>query len=121
MVPRQSLQSPKDYLPYLYHDQLEVVTIASSLLVFAALVQLSDGVQVIALGALRGMKDVKIPSLITFIAYWIIALPLGYFLTFHYGFGPEGIWFSLFLGLTIAAVWVYIRFIKLSNRRILQG
>ena len=108
----------KDLLPLLYNDEFEVVKIASSLLVFAALFQLSDGVQVISLGALRGMKDVKIPTFITFLAYWVVALPLGYVLAFKYDYGADGIWFALFLGLTIAAIWVFLRFIKLANRQI---
>ena len=108
----------RDYLPLLYNDQPVVVSIASSLLIFAALFQISDGVQVISLGALRGMKDVKIPTLITFIAYWLVALPLSYYLTFVLDYGPEGIWLALTLGLTIAAVWVILRFIRLANRRI---
>ena len=111
----------KDYLPFLYNNEVEVVTIASSLLVYAALFQISDGVQVISLGALRGMKDVKIPTILSFIAYWVIALPLGYYLTFVLDYGPNGIWFSLFLGLTIAAVWVIIRFNKLANQQIARG
>ncbi len=111
----------KDTLPLLYNDQPEVVSIAAGLLIIAALFQLSDGVQVISLGALRGMKDVKIPTLITFLAYWVIALPLGYVLGFSYGYGASGIWFGLFLGLTIAGIWVFARFIKLSNRQIAQS
>lgn len=108
----------KDMLPLLYNDKTEVVKVASALLVIAALFQLSDGVQVISLGALRGMKDVKIPTLITFLAYWVVALPLGYVLAFKYDYGAEGIWFALFLGLTIAAIWVFFRFIRLANKQI---
>ncbi len=108
----------KDALPLLYNDKPEVVSIAAGLLVVAALFQISDGIQVISLGALRGMKDVKIPTIITFISYWLIALPLGYVLAFNYGYGASGIWFGLFLGLTIAGVWVFIRFIKLANKQI---
>ncbi|MCF6360164.1 MAG: MATE family efflux transporter [Cyclobacteriaceae bacterium] len=108
----------KDALPLLYNDKPEVVSIAAGLLVVAALFQISDGIQVISLGALRGMKDVKIPTIITFISYWLIALPLGYVLAFNYNYGASGIWFGLFLGLTIAGVWVFIRFIKLANKQI---
>lgn len=111
----------KDVLPLLYIDKPEVVSIAASLLIIAALFQISDGIQVISLGALRGMKDVKIPTLITFFAYWIIALPLGYVLAFNYNYGAVGIWIGLFLGLSIAGVWVFLRFIKLSNQKITQS
>jgi MATE family multidrug resistance protein len=108
----------KDMLPLLYNDQAEVVKVASSLLIIAALFQISDGVQVISLGGLRGMKDVQIPTLITFLAYWVVALPLGYVLAFKYDYGADGIWFALFLGLTIAGVWVFLRFIRLANKQI---
>lgn len=108
----------KNQLPLLYNDNAEVVHIAAALLIIAALFQLSDGVQVIMLGALRGMKDVKIPTIITFIAYWLVALPLGYVLAFNYGYGANGLWFGLFMGLTIAGVTVLYRFIKLANKRI---
>jgi len=111
----------KEDLPLIYNDKPEVVSIAAGLLIIAALFQISDGVQVIALGALRGMKDVKVPTLITFFAYWIIALPLGYVLAFNYGYGANGIWIGLFLGLTIAGLWVFLRFMKLSNRQIAQS
>jgi len=111
----------KDALPLLYNDQAEVVSIAAGLLIIAALFQLSDGVQVISLGALRGMKDVKIPTIITFIAYWVIALPLGYVLAFNYGYGADGIWFGLLLGLTIAGIWVFFRFLRLSNEQIAKS
>ncbi len=110
----------RDWLPLLYNDQEEVVQIASALLIVAALFQISDGVQVISLGALRGMKDVKIPTMITFLAYWVVSLPLGYVLAFNYGFGANGIWFSLFLGLSIAGIWVFLRFIRLANNHIAQ-
>jgi MATE family multidrug resistance protein len=108
----------REYLPLMYNDDVEVVAIAASLLIFAALFQLSDGIQVVALGALRGMKDVKIPTLITFIAYWLVALPLSYYLSFVLDYGPAGIWLALTLGLTIAAVWVILRFNRLANNKI---
>ena len=105
-------------LPLLYNDNAEVVHIAASLLIIAALFQLSDGVQVIMLGALRGLKDVKLPTIVTFIAYWLVALPIGYVLAFKYNYGAIGLWVGLFLGLTIAAVFVLLRFINLANKRI---
>jgi MATE family multidrug resistance protein len=92
--------------------------IASSLLIIAAIFQLSDGIQVVGLGALRGMADVKIPTLITLVAYWILALPLGYILGFSLNMGAIGIWIGLLAGLTIAAILLYIRFDRLSKRRL---
>jgi MATE family multidrug resistance protein len=111
----------RDFLPALYIDDPEVLTVASTLMIFAALFQLSDGVQVVGLGALRGMKDVKMPTVFTFIAYWVIALPLGYVLSFVFNYGPSGIWFALFIGLTVSAVLVFRRFNKMSKRLIAAG
>lgn len=99
-------------------EDIEVILLASKLLIIAALFQLSDGVQVVALGLLRGIQDVKIPSLITFIAYWIITMPLGYFLCVTMKMGAWGMWIALGLGLTISAVFLVIRFLKLSQRKI---
>jgi MATE family multidrug resistance protein len=73
------------------------------------LFQLSDGIQVIGLGALRGMSDVKIPTLITLIAYWGFGLPLGYVLGFNFDLGAMGVWFGLLAGLSIAAVLLFFR------------
>lgn len=100
----------RHFWPSLYIDNTEVQTVAASLLVVAALFQLSDGIQVVGLGALRGMSDVKRPTLITFVAYWGIGIPLGYWLGFHGGMGPVGIWIGLLLGLTSAAVLLFYRF-----------
>ncbi|KEY19531.1 MATE family efflux transporter [Kaistella antarctica] len=99
-------------------EDVEVILLASKLLIIAALFQLSDGVQVVALGILRGIQDVKVPSLITFVAYWIITIPLGYFLTVTMKMGAYGMWIALGLGLTISAILLVIRFFKLSQRKI---
>ncbi|MEM6522235.1 MAG: MATE family efflux transporter [Bacteroidota bacterium] len=103
------------FLPSLYIDDLEVVQIASSLVVIAGFFQLSDGIQVVSLGALRGLEDVKIPTALTFIAYWVIALPAGYGLGFKLGLGAEGIWYGLLIGLTLVAIAMTIRFNKLTK------
>ena len=99
-------------------EDIEVIMLASKLLIIAALFQLSDGVQVVALGILRGIQDVKIPSLITFVAYWIITIPLGYFLCVTMKMGAWGMWIALGLGLTISAIFLVMRFFKLSQRKI---
>jgi MATE family multidrug resistance protein len=104
----------RHYFPGLYIHEGEVIEIASKLLLIAALFQLSDGIQVVGLGALRGMADVKIPTLITLIAYWILALPVGYIIGFTLKLGATGIWIGLLTGLTIAAVLLLVRFHKLS-------
>ncbi|MGC4130044.1 MAG: MATE family efflux transporter [Bergeyella sp.] len=98
--------------------ETEVIALASKLMIIAALFQLSDGVQVVALGCLRGIQDVKIPSMITFIAYWMITIPLGYFLCYTMEMGAFGMWIALGLGLSISAVLLVIRFLKLSKKKI---
>lgn len=97
-------------LPTIYVDDLNVITIATPLIVIAGFFQLSDGAQVVCTGALRGLQDVKIPSLFIFIAYWIIGLPLGYYLGFIAGYGSIGIWYGLLIGLTLTAIAMFIRF-----------
>ncbi|MDB4134889.1 MATE family efflux transporter [Flavobacteriaceae bacterium] len=101
-----------------YKDNLEVIEITSKLLIIAAVYQISDTIQVIILAALRGMQDVKIPTLITFVAYWLIGFPVSYFLGSDDMLGSEGIWIGLLSGLTIAATLLYIRFNILTNRLI---
>jgi MATE family multidrug resistance protein len=102
-------------LPYLYLDDPTVIPIASSLILIAGFFQLSDGMQVICIGALRGMHDVKVPSLLIFLSYWVIGLPLGYWLGIHMKLGPAGIWSGLLIGLTLTATACYVRLHRLSN------
>jgi MATE family multidrug resistance protein len=97
-------------LPKLYIDNPEVISIAASLLVVAGLFQISDGVQAVGLGILRGITDVKIPMLISFISYWVIGFPVGYMLGFMTDLGVVGIWIGLLLGLTLAALMFTLRF-----------
>ncbi len=109
-----------DVVPAFYIDDAEVIRIAGSLIVIAGFFQLSDGVQVVGLGNLRGMSDVKIPTLITLVAYWGLAIPVSYVFGFVLDFGPEGIWYGLLTGLTVAAVLLYFRFKRLSNQKALD-
>lgn len=106
----------KSFLPELYIKEEEVVSIASSLLVIAAFFQISDGIQVVALGALRGLEDVRVPTIIAVIAYWLIGLPFGYFLCFELELGARGIWFGLLTGLSMAAIMLSYRFNSLTKR-----
>ena len=89
-----------------------VITLAAQLLGVAALFQLFDGTQVVAAGALRGLTDVKVPTVITFVAYWLVSLPLGYGLAFHTSLGPRGVWIGLAGGLACAAVLLAGRFVR---------
>ena len=116
-----------NYLPELFlnaentirlHDNSEVVAIASKLILIAAVFQISDGVQVVVLGALRGLQDVKIPMYITFVAYWIIGFPISIYLGLYTELKATGIWIGLLSGLTVAALFLYLRFNKLTKKLI---
>jgi MATE family multidrug resistance protein len=108
------------YLLGLYIDDVEVTKIALPLLGIAAFFQLSDGIQVVGLGILRGLADIKLPTIITFVAYWVVALPLGYLLGFQFGLASVGIWLGLLAGLTVSAVFLYFRFRKLTKAHALR-
>jgi MATE family multidrug resistance protein len=97
-------------LPHFFINDPNVESIATSLLLICAFFQLSDGVQVVGLGALRGIGDVRIPTLIAMLAYWIIGIPSGYLFAFTFGMNTEGIWYGLFLGLMVASVLLFVRF-----------
>ena len=99
-------------MPYIYTEDIAVVKIASQLLIIAGFFQLFDGTQVVGLGVLRGIGDVNIPTIITFIAYWIIGIPLGYFLGIHLNMGVNGIWYGLTTGLLSASILLFLRFQK---------
>jgi multidrug resistance protein, MATE family len=97
------------------HDET-VIGLASQLLVLAGLFQFSDGIQVASNGALRGLKDTRVPMLITLFAYWLVGMPVGWWLAFHAGLGARGIWMGLIAGLTMAAVLLFARFWHRSRR-----
>jgi MATE family multidrug resistance protein len=80
-----------------------VVSLAKALLGVAAMFQLADGIQVTAAGALRGLKDTRVPLLIGTLAYWGIGLPCGYTLGLVLGFGGVGLWWGFVIGLAVAA------------------
>ncbi|MEC3965042.1 MATE family efflux transporter [Flagellimonas halotolerans] len=99
-------------------DNSAVIVIAAKLLLVAAFFQISDGLQVVVLGALRGLQDVKIPTLITFVAYWLIGFPISYYLGLHTSLQSTGIWIGLLSGLTASAVMLYLRFNSLTKKLI---
>ncbi len=118
------------YLPQLFVDvndmshieeTKEVILIASQLLFVAAFFQISDGIQVVVLGALRGLQDVKVPMYITFVAYWVIGFPISIYLGLYTDLKAIGIWIGLLAGLTAAAIFLYIRFVRLTKKLILVG
>ena len=111
----------KDLLPVFYIDNAEVISLAAQLLIVAALFQLSDGLQVVILGALRGLQDVRYPTLICFFAYWVIGFPVSYLLGKENAMGSIGIWFGLLAGLSASSILLYIRFNYLSKKLIERG
>ena len=107
--------------PALMADNAEVIAIAVQLLLVSAFFQISDGLQVVILGALRGLQDVKIPTLITFIAYWLIGFPISYYLGLHTELKSTGIWIGLLSGLTASAIMLYLRFNTMTKKLIFQN
>jgi MATE family multidrug resistance protein len=100
----------------LYTDDAEVIALAADLLLLAAVFQLSDGVQASSAGALRGIKDTRVPMAIVVVAYWLVGFPLGWALAFAAGLGARGLWIGLIAGLTAAAALLAVRFHRVSAR-----
>lgn len=116
-----------NWLPTIYLDETNmaqaldnqsVIKLASTLLIYVAFFQLSDGIQVIMLGALRGIHDVIIPSWIAAFSYWVVAFPICYYLGLKTSWGSEGIWLGLLVGLTVSAALLFWRFNHLSKKMI---
>ena len=116
-----------NYIPLLFldtHDpnqfiiNQKVIEIAGQLLLIAAIFQISDGIQVTALGALRGLQDVNLPMVITFISYWVVGFPLCIYLALYTPLKAKGIWYGLLAGLTVAAIFSYLRFHYMAKKYI---
>ncbi len=105
-------------LPWAYTQDPNVVAAAAALLVVATIFQISDGVQATALGALRGIQDVRVPTAITFVAYYVVALPLEWYFGLILGWGAVGVWVALAVGLTVSAGWLSLRFYRGMERRL---
>jgi len=119
-----------NYLPWIYldgsnplqiSDVTQVVKLASTLLIVSAFFQISDGIQAVVLGALRGLQDVNIPAFITFFAYGIFGLPISFYLGLHTSLGATGIWIGLLSGLTASAILLLIRFNYMTQKLILNN
>lgn len=100
---------------HIYIQEPEVVALATQLILLAAIFQISDGLQVGGYGALRGLKDTKIPMYFNFVSYWLVGFPLGYILSIYSGLGPQGLWIGLIAGLTVAALFHNSRFLYLTK------
>lgn len=109
----------RNYIPLLFtHDQ-EVIVIASQLVVLAGVLQLADGLQVVAASMLRGITDVKVPMIIAMFSYTIVCISIGLFLAFQMGMGAVGIWIGFVVGLSVAAICLHTRF-RIKYRELLQ-
>ncbi|MGM5629477.1 MATE family efflux transporter [Apibacter raozihei] len=110
----------RNQLPLIYfkNTQIEVISIASKLVIVTAFFQIFDGIQVVSLACLRGMRDVVIPTFICFIAYVVFAIPIGYYLCIHQEMGAVGTWIGLCIGLAFAGTMLLWRFLKLTKTKI---
>jgi multidrug resistance protein, MATE family len=105
-------------LPSIYIKDPGVISIASSLIIIGAFFQIFDGSQAVGLGMLRGLMDAKVPTIITFSAYWILMIPTCYILAFTMHLGVLGIWIGYILGLAFSAIMLNVRFYKRSKEKI---
>jgi MATE family multidrug resistance protein len=103
-------------LPEMFNNNADVLSMAAMLLLFAAIFQISDSTQAIAAGLLRGIKDVKTPTVLIGIAYWVVGLPAGYWLAFYWNTGAAGMWSGFIIGLTLASAFLITRFLKMSKK-----
>ena len=97
-------------MPLAFTNNQEVIQMAAALLIIAAIFQLSDGLQAVILASLRGIQDVWFPSLLTFIAYWMVGFPVSYYLGLYTDYKTKGIWIGLLLGLSTSAILLFLRF-----------
>lgn len=107
-------------LPLAFNNNTEVLAMASTLLLFAAIFQISDSTQAIGAGLLRGIKDVNTPTVLIAVAYWVVGIPAGYMLAFYFDMGASGMWLGFITGLTLASVFLISRFLKITRRNRLQ-
>jgi MATE family multidrug resistance protein len=106
----------REWLPLIFNTDPNVISMASSLLLIAGFFQIADGLQLNAMGVLRGMEDVKFASYVTILGYWVLAIPLGYMMTLHWGVGPAGVWYGYLIGLSVVGVILFFRYKKMAER-----
>jgi MATE family multidrug resistance protein len=106
----------RNQLPLIFNNNPEVVQLSGSLLICAAIFQISDSTQAISAGLLRGIKDVKLPTILIAVAYWLLGLPIGYLLALTFKLKTVGMWIGFIAGLTFAGIFLSVRFLKKSQR-----
>ena len=108
--------SLRNILPVAFNENTDVIRMAALLLIYAAVFQISDATQAIAAGLLRGIKDVKTPTLFIGIAYWVVGIPAGYYLAFNAGLGAVGIWIGFIVGLSCSSILLCYRFLRMAKK-----
>lgn len=111
----------REPLARLYSDDMLVIQLAVPAIVISAFFQISDGMQLTLIGTMRGMQDVLLPTIITFLSYWAIALPLGYWAGVQQGYGVTGLWVALLIGLTVASLLLFFRYRFKLNKILANG
>lgn len=106
------------WIPYIYTEDLNVIGIAGRIIIVMSFFQIFDAIQLASRSSLVGLKDINIPLIFSGISYYILCLPIAYLLGFTFGFGPEGVWAGLLVGLAAAAVLFYTRFVRICRRYI---
>jgi MATE family multidrug resistance protein len=102
-------------IAHAFSRSVDVVSMAAVMLFIAGFFQVFDGFQVVAICALRGMSDVRVPALVAIISYWLVALPLAGMLAFPVGMSAAGVWIGLAVGLATAAGILIWRFHRLAG------
>ena len=118
LIPALSFMFASDAIARFFIDDPKVWDIAASLIVIAGFFQVSDAMQSVGISLLRGMEDTRMPSLISFVAYWILGMPIAYWLIFHLNWGVQGVWIGFLIALTTQAIWFTWRFNQLSRRQV---
>jgi MATE family multidrug resistance protein len=107
----------RNVLPQAFTKNNEVQALAGLLLLMAGIFQLSDSTQAVGAGLLRGIKDVKVPTILIGIAYWIVGIPSGYLFAHFFNMGAAGMWLGLILGLTVASLFLQMRFFRMVKKQ----
>jgi len=107
-------------IPLVFNNDPDVVRISALLLLYAAVFQISDATQATGAGLLRGIKDVRVPTVLITLAYWVIGLPVGWLFAFPYRMGAAGMWLGLIIGLTLSSIFLVLRFLKMAKKHNLR-
>ncbi len=107
----------RNLLPLAFNNDAAVMALASVLMLYAAVFQISDATQAIGVGLLRGVKDVKVPTMYIAIAYWIVGIPMGCLMAFTFKMGAAGMWIGFVSGLTFSSLFLNNRFFKILQRK----